>query len=289
MEPERRPRVAVIVPCHDDGPLVVGAVASVRGPEPVEVVVVDDASRDEETLSALRELEAGGVRVLRRAPGAGPAAARMAGLAATTAPFVYPLDADDLAEPGALASMADRLEADPGAAACVGDIAEFGDHALVRAVPARLDPYRVAFTNEYPITALFRRTTLEAVGGWTVGDPIGYEDWGLWMTLAERGERIVHLGAGRCGYRRRVHGARLNAAAKGRHALLYRRLRRRHPRLFAELGLHRRRSDLSRPRRLLYPLLYGERARWPFEERLKPWLDRSGVWTRRRRGRAAGQ
>ena len=40
--------------------------------------------------------------------------------------------------------MADALDADPGAAACVGHIEEFGDHALIRRVPRRLDPYRVA-------------------------------------------------------------------------------------------------------------------------------------------------
>jgi len=73
---------------------------------------------------------------------------------ATSAPYVYPLDADDLALPGVLARMADRLDADSGAVACVGDIAEFGDHELVREIPARLDPYRVALTNEYPITAM---------------------------------------------------------------------------------------------------------------------------------------
>src|SRR5204863_2468750 len=138
------------------------------------------------------------------------------GLSSTSAPFVYPLDADDLALPGVLAEMADALERDPGACACVGDIAEFGDHTLVRRIPARLDPYRVAFTNEYPVTALFRRTALERVGGWR--DPLagrpGYEDWNLWMDLAEQGATIVHLGG--VMYRRRVHGAGLDAAA-GRH------------------------------------------------------------------------
>ena len=59
-----------------------------------------------------------------------------------------------------------------------------------------------------------------------------------------------------------------------------------HPPLFAELADHRRRSPLSRPRKLLYPVLYGERklircVRW-----VKPLLDRAGVWTLWRRGSA---
>ena len=39
------------------------------------------------------------------------------------------------------------------------------------------------------------------------------------------------------------------------------------------------RRFLSRPRRLLYPLVYGARAEVPFERTIKPWLDRLGIWT----------
>ena len=91
----------------------------------------------------------------------------------------------------ASARAADLLEANPDAVACIGDYEEFGNDAIVRAVPDVLDPYRIAFTNEYAITSLFRRTAVERRGGWR--DPLpahrGYEDWNLWMDLAERGER----------------------------------------------------------------------------------------------------
>ena len=61
--------------------------------------------------------------------------------------------------PGRIARAADLLDADPDAVACVGDYEEFGNARDRRArCPTRLDPYRIAFTNEYPITSLFRRT-----------------------------------------------------------------------------------------------------------------------------------
>ena len=277
----RAARVCVIVTCHGEGPLLKEAVRSVRESEPVELVVVDDASGDDTTRGALRQLEAGDFRVLRQEVNGGVASARMRGLAETSARFVYPLDADDLALPGVLARMADALDADPGAAACVGDIIEFGEYELVRETPARLDPYRVAFTNEYPITALFRRTAIEAAGGWRrLGAHQGYDDWGLWMGLAERGERIIHLGAP--GYRRRLHGPRLNQQARARHRDLYAELRRAHPDLFAQLPAHRRRSDLPVLKRFLYPHVYGTRPAVPLERTLKPRLDRLGLWTRAR-------
>jgi glycosyltransferase involved in cell wall biosynthesis len=274
-------RVAVLIPCHGEGPLVADAVGSVQEDEPVEIVVVDDASPDEATRDTLAGLERDGVRVIRLEANAGVGNARSDAFDATSAPYVYPLDADDLALPGALARMADLLDADPGAVACVGDIAEFGDHELVREIPARLDPYRVALTNEYPITALYRRTAVAAIGAWRPFYEVqGYEDWNVWMGLAERGGRIVHLGGP--GYRRRLHGQRLNQLARRRHRERYEAMRRVHPDLFARLREHRANSDLPPLRRALYPLVYGARAEIPFERTIKPWFDRLGIWTRAR-------
>jgi glycosyltransferase involved in cell wall biosynthesis len=270
-------RVAVLIPCHGEGALIADAVRSVQEDEPVEIAVVDDASPDEETAATLEAPD--GVTVIRLPENAGVGNARTTAFEATRAPYVYPLDADDLAIPGVLARMADLLDADPGADVCVGDIAEFGDHELVRRIPDRLDPYRVALTNEYPITALYRRTAVEAAGAWRpFYERQGYEDWNLWMGLAERGARIVHLGAP--GYRRRLHGQRLNQLARTRHRERYEAMRRAHPDLFGRLREHRRASDLSRAKRALYPVLYGPRAEIPFERRIKPWFDRLGIWTR---------
>src|SRR5689334_15482708 len=117
----QRVRVAVIVPCFNDGELVTEAVATARAcPEPVELVVIDDGSTDPGTLATLDALEADGVRVVHQA-NTGLPGARMAGLAATTAPYVFPLDADDLLVGETLPRMADRLDADPGAGVCFGD------------------------------------------------------------------------------------------------------------------------------------------------------------------------
>lgn len=275
-------RIAVIIPCFRDGPLLGAAIESVREEEPVEIVVVDDASDDAPTHAALERLEAEGVTVIRQAKNLGLGPTRNAGLRQTNAAFVFPLDADDLAVAGALGRMADRLEARPEAGVCFGEYLEFGDSELVRTVPEELDPYRVAYTNEYPVSALFRRTVLEAAGGWSTMTVKGYEDWHLWMTLAERGETGVHLGAGLPTYRRRLHGERMLTAAKSSHAGIYSQLRRDHPRLFADLAEHRRRSRLSPVRKALYPLVYGGRRRRSWEPRVKAMLDRAGIWTLRR-------
>jgi glycosyltransferase involved in cell wall biosynthesis len=278
------PRIAVIIPCYNDGVLVGETIASVEDRGSVEIVVVDDASPDPETHRLLGELPTD-VKVVRHEVNRGVGAARNSGLAASTAPFVFPIDADDLFSPGALAAMRAALERDPGAAVAYGDYLEFGDHHLLRAVPETLDTYRLLWTNEYPPSAMWRRTALEEVGGYCedlIEGRYYYEDWDLWLSAAERGHRGLHMGPGFATYLQRVHGPRLLETLKQRHAALYRAMRNNHADTFAARASHRRRSDLGRLRKLAYPVVYGPRRRLAFEAKLKEMLDRLGIWTLRR-------
>jgi glycosyltransferase involved in cell wall biosynthesis len=273
-------RVAVLVPCHGEGALIADAVHSVAEKEPVELVVVDDASTDPDTAAKLDALESEGVRVIRLERNVGVAEARTLALRETAAPYVFPLDADDLLVPGSLAAMADRLDADPGAAACYGDYEEFGAQAAIRSVPVQLDPYRVAFSNEWG-APLLRRSILEELGGWLPegerGRDFPYEDWHVWMSLAERGARGIHLGRGVVTYRRRIEPDRRLSSDRRRHREAYASLRRLHPQLFGSLREHRRSSPLGPLQKLAFPLVYGRRPRLPFERRVRHLLDRAGL------------
>lgn len=284
-------RIAVIIPCFNDGPELVEAVRSIDEPEPIELLVIDDHSTDPETLTILDGLREEGVRVIRHDRNRGLSAARNSGLANTTAPYVFPLDADDLAVPGSIGRMADVLDANPEASVCFGDFEEyrpnppaFGQIRLVRAVPPRLDPYRIAYVNEINPTAVFRREILEAVGGWEDPHPTipGYEDWDLWMKLAERGVTGVHAGVGIIAYRYRIDDLGMLASVRSKHRTLYKALRARHPALFADIKRHRAQTDLPRYRRLLYPIVYGARPRTRLERPIKRLLDRLRVWTLQR-------
>jgi glycosyltransferase involved in cell wall biosynthesis len=273
-------RIAVLIPCFNDGELVRQAVHSIEEAEPVEVVVVDDGSTDGATLSAFETLEAEGHRVVHLGQNQGVSEARMAGLRATRAPYVFPLDADDMAVPGALALMADRLDSEPDAAVCFGDYAELQIEELLRAVPDELDPYRLAFTNEYPGTSLYRRSLLESLGGWRFQD--AFEDWDLWMSIVDHGAGGMHFGPGAVTFKRKVHPDRMGASAKPRYRAIYRALRERHPKLFAQLREYRRRSAMNPLRKWLYPVVYGGRPRLRGEPLIKSALDRLGIWTLRR-------
>jgi len=274
----------VITPCFNDGDLIRETLTSLREDEPLEHVIVDDASTEPATREQLARIEAEGIRVVRREENGGVLGARATALEATSAPYVFPLDSDDLAMPGVLGRMADRLDADPGAVVCFGDYEEFGDSELTRAVPERIDPFRIAYVNELPVSSLFRRSLLEELGGWSAGgfSERSHEDWNLWMAIAERGDRGVYLGPGDVVYRRRMHQGRLLSSNREQHPRLYRVLKATHPRLFEALPRHRRASDMSPVRKRLYPFVYGGRRRFAFESTLKSLLDRTGIWTLRR-------
>jgi glycosyltransferase involved in cell wall biosynthesis len=263
--PETSPRIAVVIPCFNDGPLALEAVASIEENELVEIVVVDDGSSDPATLAALAQLEAEGVQVLRQANG-GLAAARMAGAAATVARYVFPLDADDLAVSGALAKLADALDANPRAGMAYGDYAQFGDWDGIFPTPKTFDRWALTYGNPYGACSLIRRTALDAVGGWQSG--LGYEDWDLWMAFAEAGWGGVRIDG--LAYRRRLHGLRRQGNDRRQHRVLYRQLQRRHPTLFTSRHALRDDSPLPTLTKLLYPLLLSARQLLPY--RLDGWL-----------------
>jgi glycosyltransferase involved in cell wall biosynthesis len=221
----------VIVPCFDDGATLEETLDSVRAQdEPHELVVVDDGSTDADTLALFERLEADGVRVLHQ-ENRGLAGARMAGVAATEAPFVLALDADDRLAPGALVW---------------GDYRTFGDADYVQGTAPELDPWQLTFQNDLPVVVLLRREALLDAGGWSLRG--GYEDWDLWLSLAEHGLRGRRLPL--VAFHYRLHGTRMLREVATRHGEVYDELRARHAALFDSRRALWRRSSAPLPLRV---------------------------------------
>lgn len=243
------PRVAIVIPCFNDGATVGEAIESGRKQEPCEIVVVDDGSTDPGTLAELDRLAAGGTLVVRQ-QNQGPAAARMAGVRATSAGYILPLDADDMLVPGAVTYLADALDRAPEAAVAWGDGRVFGDRAFdVRTAPS-LDPWLITYANGLPAQSLVRREVVLAVGGWGPGYS---EDWELWLAIAERGWSGVHVPY--VAHLHRKHGPRRAISERPHHAETRQEFLRRHPALFAARRENRRRSSAAMHVKLLLPLI----------------------------------
>lgn len=128
----------IVVPAFDAEATILRAVRSALAQTaPVEVVVVDDASRDRTAeLAALEARSASRLRLVRQERNRGPSAARNAAIAASSAPWIALLDADDWLAP-------DRIErllaiAEGGAWDFVADdVLQLGESNLA-ATPRRL-------------------------------------------------------------------------------------------------------------------------------------------------------
>ena len=242
------PRISVLVPCYDDGATVAETIASIAEDEVVEVVLIDDGSRDPHTIAVLDDLAASGEARLIRQANAGVSAALRAGTAAATTPYVFILNSDDLAEPGALAALADALDADPGADFAFGWIHFFGDVDFVARQPD-WNPWILLHSNRWAISSLYRRDALDAVGG--VPEGTAYEDWDLLLGLAEQDRRGLLVPRVVLHYRQ--HGvARRNRGAQRDLRRQYATLRARHAPLFAREPELRRRWPIPLRTRLAY-------------------------------------
>lgn len=182
--------VSVVIAAYDAertlGPALESVLAQL--PQPAEVIVVDDGSRDATASLAASFPQ---VRLIRQ-DNQGPSAARNTGIREASQPWVAFLDADDIWLPGKLARQLAALERHPAAVLLAGDWVRAAPVAVQGRAPApeleTLLGYRdVLLLNRFQTsTVLVRAEVLDTCGGF---DPAldGAEDWDLWLRCARRG------------------------------------------------------------------------------------------------------
>jgi glycosyltransferase involved in cell wall biosynthesis len=189
--PARR-TVSVIVPCFRHGGYLEQAIGSiVAQTHPVsQIVVIDDASDDTETMRALDCVARWpGVTVIRRTTNGGPSAARNQALDQVDpdSSYVLPLDADDMLFPEAVESMVEQLET---AADDVGFIYPRVQHFGNRHDawdPPEFNPYLLMLNNYCASASLFDARIFGGGVRYAEDLRVGHEDWDLVLTLIGRG------------------------------------------------------------------------------------------------------
>jgi len=118
MPPVQGPRVSVIVPAYKNAQQLEECLSALKRdalPD-TEIIVVDDASRDETPATA----ERCGVRVLRLAENAGPGGARNHGASHARGDILFFVDSDVVVRPGSVARVAQVFREHPDLAAVFG-------------------------------------------------------------------------------------------------------------------------------------------------------------------------
>ncbi len=187
------PEVTVAVSLYDYAGVVGDALDSVVASTGIdlEIVVVDDHATDASRAVVQQYLvDHPNVPMLLLGKDAneGLVAARNTAFEHARAELVMVLDADNQLAPRCLRRLADTLAAHPDADASYSILEDFGSSTGLRSALA-WDVERLCAANYVDAQAMLRRSSWERLGGYGPADDeiYGWEDWDLWLRIAERG------------------------------------------------------------------------------------------------------
>lgn len=190
------PEVTVVIPTRDRWPVLASCglrAALLQQDVDLEVVVVDDGSRDE-TPERLAEIEDPRVRGLRHEVSEGVASARNAGIDSARAPWIAFLDDDDLWAPRKLRTQLDAVRSSDVAFVVTGVVVLDGSRSVAHVTrPAPISASDLLERNTIPAgssNVLARTDLVRELGGFD--ERLTYvADWDLWLRLALRGRVAV--------------------------------------------------------------------------------------------------
>ena len=169
------------------GAYLLTAIESVRKQtlKKIEIIVVDDASTDEDTVDALVGL-GDDVMVLRLIENSGVSAARNAGIAEASADYVVCLDADDYFEETYLQKAKEILDGDAEVCLVSSGVKTFGEQIdgwMQADNPSVID---ALVASPIHTASCFRKQVW--VDGVKYDESLrGYEDWDLWLNMLKQG------------------------------------------------------------------------------------------------------
>lgn len=209
-----RPRFSVVVPCYNDGALAIQAIQSClsqRGEPDLEVLFVDDGSRDDSANKVAEAFTADErVRILRK-PNGGLASARNHGLLHAHGSWLVYLDADDLLAPAYL----QQAEAVILSSAIPLDVVvlpfryvnEDGKHDARQLINSLLlaprftdwqgwNRFWIRVGNALPVSSMAVAASLSKRLGGFDESLRAHEDWEYWIRAIDQGARIRYAKAG---------------------------------------------------------------------------------------------
>ncbi len=207
-----RPRVSVLISLHNYELEVVEALASVARSDHTsyEVLVLDDASTDGSRAACEDFLARTGwlaLALFGRRANLGLGATRNALVDLARGEYVFILDADNAIFPHALTRLENALGRSPGASFAYGMSAIVDGQSEVGLTSVGLwNPDWLSRDNYIDAMALIRRSALVELGGYTEDVRLtGWEDYDLWLRMAERGMHPIHVPEVIGRYRRHGH------------------------------------------------------------------------------------
>jgi len=254
--------ISVVIPCYNYGQYVGEAIQSVLDQTlpPDEIIVVNDGSTDD-SLAKINKYKAR-VRIIDQ-KNIGVIATKNKGLKEAAGDWIIFLDADDMMDEKYIEKLYGT------ARLCLSDVVysgmEFiGSHSdIFESRP--FTEHSIKKGNYINNSALMRRELVLGVGGYKKQMEFGFEDWELYISLAEAGARFRQVDEALLQYRRHQTTSRdIESWKKLRHA--HETVRRLHPGMFTLkhrvkdivytlLTIHQRRTPLRMLKDLRYMII----------------------------------
>jgi glycosyltransferase involved in cell wall biosynthesis len=239
-------KTSIIIPCYNGGRYLCEAVESAQKQtyQHKEIIIVNDGSTDIVTLNIFQDLKQSGVICVMHQKNRGLAATRNTGIACATGEYICCLDDDDIIGETYIEECVKILEKNSDIGFVYSNVQLFGDYKKVWKT-GPFDPYRLAYQNTIPVSAVFRKVCWDMAGGFNANMKYGYEDWDFWIGVVEGGwtgawiQKIL--------FYHRKHGKTMTNRAAMKHAFLYTKITFNHPYFFSKKSMQvlREKSSLS--------------------------------------------
>ena len=222
-----KPLVSVIVPIYNAAPYLQETLDSILAStyRPIEVVMVDDGSKDNSLSIAKSYCEQyAECKVIEQA-NRGVSAARNSAIRAAKGTYILPVDADDKIADTFIQKAVDIIEENNNVRVVGCRCWMFGAVDKEWELP-QFSHALLARKNMIPATALYRKSDWARCGGYCEQE-IYREDWDFWLSMMELGGTFYKIDEVLFYYRISTGSRRV--LAKGRKKIIVDAINRRHP------------------------------------------------------------
>lgn len=221
-EEEKEPIISVIIPFYNDKKYIeqsINCILNQTFPY-YEILIIDDGSKDEESLKKLEEVSKidKRIRVFHKS-NEGLAATRDYGAtkSSKTCKYLMFIDSDDLLEPTFMECAYWTLETNKDAAWAYSD--SIGFESQIYTWNKWFDSEKMKKVNELLAISMVRKSDFNRVNGYGLREKAINEDWNFWLKLLGHDRYPVHMSFYGMWYRRKETGELKNASKNQKRTL----------------------------------------------------------------------
>lgn len=197
----------------------------------LEIILVDDGSTDgsDVLFEHWQKLFPEKIRTFYQC-NQGPSVARNYGIYHAKGTYILPLDSDDKIHEAYISEAVDKFEVNPAVKLVYCEAEKFGAKNEHWCLPT-FSLEALALDNMIFVSAMFKKSDWEKIGGFDPRFNWGWEDWEFWISLLKTGEKVEKLPEVRFYYRIRKGSRRKSTNRVGKKMTIDL-LNKKHPEFF---------------------------------------------------------